>query len=125
MAAAVAARLPPPPPPPAAPPGSGAVVVTRCRYLEQSGCRSECAHVCKMPTQAFFAQTLGLPLTMRPNFEDKSCELIFGAPPPPPEEDEALRGPCLVGCVRAGERTAGELRACAAECFLVGADGKR
>jgi len=118
VATAVAAGLPPPAAPVAVPNGSGAVVVTRCRYLEQSGCRSECAHVCKMPTQAFFAQTLGLPLTMRPNFEDKSCELVFGAPPPPPEEDEALRGPCLAGCARAGERNAGETRACAAECFI-------
>ena len=36
----------------------------RCRYLEETGCASVCINSCKLPTQAFFAQDMGLPLTM-------------------------------------------------------------
>lgn len=30
------------------------------------------------PTEEFFAEAFGLPLTMNPKFEDLSCEMIFG-----------------------------------------------
>ena len=30
------------------------------------------------PTEEFFAESFGLPLTMNPKFEDLSCEMIFG-----------------------------------------------
>ena len=30
------------------------------------------------PTEEFFGETFGLPLTMNPNFEDLSCEMVFG-----------------------------------------------
>ena len=36
----------------------------RCRYLEETGCASICINSCKLPTQEFFAQDMGLPLTM-------------------------------------------------------------
>lgn len=32
----------------------------------------------QIPTQDFFNKDIGLPLTMNPNFEDLSCEMIFG-----------------------------------------------
>ena len=42
-------------------------------------------------TQAFFTEQLGMPLAMEPNFEDYSCEMVFGRVPPPPEEDPAYK----------------------------------
>ena len=41
--------------------------------------------------QAFFTEQLGMPLSMEPNFEDYSCEMVFGRRPPPPEEDPAYK----------------------------------
>ncbi len=32
---------------------------------------------------------------MKPNFEDLSCDMIFGQPPPALEEDEAFAQPCF------------------------------
>lgn len=49
----------------------------------------------QMPTQSFFTDDFGLPLTMKPNFEDLSCEMIFGQLPPPIEKDEAYLQPCF------------------------------
>lgn len=40
------------------------VHVCRCRYLEETGCASVCINSCKLPTQRFFAEDMGLPLTM-------------------------------------------------------------
>lgn len=88
-----------PPTQPQQPPFPPATVVLRkCRFLEESGCRSACFNVCKAPTQAFFAQHVGVPLTMRPNFETLSCSLTFGEVPPPLAEDEAAHGPCFSLC---------------------------
>lgn len=33
----------------------------------------------QIPTQDFFTNDIGLPVTMKPNFEDLSCEMVFGA----------------------------------------------
>ena len=49
----------------------------------------------KRPTESFFTERLGLPLTMDPNFEDLSCEMKFGVTPPPFEEDKAFKEPCF------------------------------
>jgi len=73
------------------------VLISKCRYLEVSGCKGMCINMCKRPTQSFFTDTLGLPLTMTPNFEDLSCEMKFGVPPPQNfEDDEAFREPCFI-----------------------------
>ena len=40
------------------------VKIERCRVLDQSGCVAVCANVCKYPTQKFFTEGAGLPLTM-------------------------------------------------------------
>lgn len=72
-----------------------AVYIKKCRYLADSGCVGMCVNMCKVPTQAFFTEKLGIPLTLTPNFEDLSCKMIFGQIPPPIETDEAYTQPCL------------------------------
>jgi hypothetical protein len=71
------------------------VHIEKCRYLEQSGCVGMCINMCKLPTQSFFTEKFGIPLTMIPNFEDLSCEMIFGQIPPPLETEAAYQQPCL------------------------------
>ncbi|EFN59961.1 hypothetical protein CHLNCDRAFT_133062 [Chlorella variabilis] len=78
-----------------------AVKIERCRYLAESGCTGMCINLCKSPTQAFFTEQLGMPLTMTPNFEDLSCEMVFGKRPPPLSEDPAAQQPCLASCATA------------------------
>eukprot|EP00262_Sarcandra_glabra_P018586 TRINITY_DN6721_c0_g1_i5.p1 TRINITY_DN6721_c0_g1~~TRINITY_DN6721_c0_g1_i5.p1 ORF type:complete len:226 (+),score=24.68 TRINITY_DN6721_c0_g1_i5:304-981(+) len=70
------------------------VHIKKCRYLENSGCVGMCVNMCKLPTQDFFTNEFGLPLTMIPNFEDMSCEMVYGQVPPPFEEDLVSKQPC-------------------------------
>lgn len=70
------------------------VLIKKCRYLENSGCVGMCVNMCKIPTQDFFTNEFGLPLTMNPNFEDMSCEMVYGQVPPPFEEDEVSKQAC-------------------------------
>ncbi|XP_058225370.1 beta-carotene isomerase D27, chloroplastic [Rhododendron vialii] len=70
------------------------VHIKKCRYLENSGCVGMCVNMCKIPTQDFFTNEFGLPLTMIPNFEDMSCEMVYGQVPPPFEEDPVSKQPC-------------------------------
>ncbi|KAL8535613.1 hypothetical protein ACS0TY_011298 [Phlomoides rotata] len=72
------------------------VHIKKCRYLENSGCVGMCVNMCKIPTQDFFTNEFGLPLTMTPNFEDMSCEMVYGQVPPRFEDDPASKQPCLV-----------------------------
>lgn len=74
------------------------VHIEKCRYLEQSGCVGMCINMCKLPTQKFFTEDFGIPLTMTPNFEDLSCEMVFGQAPPALETEEAYHHPCLSQC---------------------------
>lgn len=71
------------------------VLIKKCRYLENSGCVGMCVNMCKIPTQDFFTNEFGLPLTMIPNFEDMSCEMVYGQVPPPFEEDPVAKQPCF------------------------------
>ncbi|XP_027101564.1 beta-carotene isomerase D27, chloroplastic-like isoform X4 [Coffea arabica] len=71
------------------------VRIKKCRYLENSGCVGMCVNMCKIPTQDFFTDEFGLPLTMTPNFEDMSCEMVYGQAPPPFEDDPASKQPCF------------------------------
>ncbi|KAL5551523.1 hypothetical protein UlMin_001699 [Ulmus minor] len=71
------------------------VLIKKCRYLENSGCVGMCVNMCKIPTQDFFTNEFGLPLTMIPNFEDMSCEMVYGQAPPPFEEDPVSKQPCF------------------------------
>ena len=50
-------------------------VAAYCRYLAESGCTAMCVNLCKAPTQQFFTEQLGMPLTMTPDFETYSCEV--------------------------------------------------
>ena len=52
-----------------------AVKIPRCRYLAESGCTAMCVNLCKSPTQNFFTEQLGMPLTMTPDFATLSCEV--------------------------------------------------
>ena len=49
------------------------VVIERCRFLDASSCKGMCTGLCKAPSEAYFA-SIGLPLSMTPNFTDGSCE---------------------------------------------------
>lgn len=72
------------------------VYIKKCRYLESSNCVGMCINMCKLPTQEFFTQDFGIPLTMIPNFEDYSCEMVFGQVPPAIEDEAVYHQPCLM-----------------------------
>eukprot|EP00904_Undaria_pinnatifida_P000245 jgi/Undpi1/10220/HiC_scaffold_28.g12673.m1 len=67
------------------------VKVERCRYLEASKCKGTCMNLCKLPTEAFFKEDLGMPLRMTPNFEDLSCEFAFGQEALAVEDDPLMQ----------------------------------
>lgn len=73
------------------------VKIKKCRYLQESGCVGLCTNLCKRPTEAFFADAFGLPLTMEPDFETLECTMRFGQKPPPIEEDAVYNQPCFAG----------------------------
>ncbi|MEL6778585.1 MAG: DUF4033 domain-containing protein [Cyanobacteria bacterium J06597_16] len=75
-----------------------AVQIEKCRYLEDSQCVGMCVNMCKLPTQTFFTEKFGIPLTMTPNFEDLSCTMVFGQMPVPAHLDDAFIEPCLADC---------------------------
>jgi len=56
------------------------VVIERCRFLETSSCKGMCVGLCKEPTEAYF-DSIGLPVSLTPNFTDGSCEMVWGRTP--------------------------------------------
>lgn len=72
------------------------VHIQKCRYLDQSRCVGLCVNLCKQPTQAFFTEDFGIPLSMTPNFEDFSCEMVFGQAPAALETEPSYEQACLV-----------------------------
>jgi hypothetical protein len=78
------------------------LLVKRCRFLEESGCASVCVNSCKIPTQNFFIQNMGLPLTMTPDYETHECQFTFGQLPDSQGELDAKNTPCLSRCPSAG-----------------------
>jgi len=48
-------------------PMASTVKIHKCRWLQESACTGMCCNMCKVPTQKFFTETFGLPLTIRPN----------------------------------------------------------
>ncbi|CAM8959401.1 unnamed protein product [Rhodiola kirilowii] len=80
------------------------VFVEKCKYLEESKCVGICINTCKLPTQAFFSDYMGVPLLMEPNFDDYSCQFKFGVAAPLPQQDSALKEPCLAICPNAIRR---------------------
>lgn len=77
-----------------------AVRIQRCRYLEAVQCKGACASICKVPTQSFFTDDLGMPVTMTPDFATLSCTMTFGQRPPTLGEDPV--GRCVALCVWGG-----------------------
>ena len=94
------------------------LLVKRCRFLEESGCASVCVNSCKIPTQNFFMEDMGLPLTMTPDYETHECQFSFGVAPGAQGEFDARNTPCLSRCPTAGSMRkwhsgeAGEKEAC-------------
>lgn len=76
----------------------GGLVVEKCKFLQESGCKGLCLNQCKLPAQQFFSEGLGLQLTVKPNFETQECQWSFGETPLPPEEDPMFPAGCLAGC---------------------------
>ena len=76
----------------------GGLVVEKCKFLQESGCKGLCLHQCKLPAQEFFQDGLGLSLTVSPNFVTQECQWSFGETPLPPSEDESFPTGCLTGC---------------------------
>jgi hypothetical protein len=74
------------------------VYIQKCRYLEQSQCVGMCINMCKLPTQKFFTEGFGIPLTMTPNFEDLSCEMVFGLPASDLPTEDCYQQTCLQTC---------------------------
>jgi Beta-carotene isomerase D27-like, C-terminal len=74
------------------------LLVKRCRFLEEAGCASVCVHSCKIPTQTFFLESMGLPLLMEPNYDTFECQFSFGLLPTYETEREAMSTPCLARC---------------------------
>ncbi|XP_019453126.1 PREDICTED: beta-carotene isomerase D27, chloroplastic-like isoform X2 [Lupinus angustifolius] len=66
------------------------VHIKKCRFLEESNCIGMCINLCKMPSQSFVKDSL--------DFEDMSCEMIFGQDPPESNDDPALKQPCYKLC---------------------------
>lgn len=93
-------------------PRGGGVLVKRCRVLEGSGCKGICAKMCKGPTQRFFQEQWGVPLTMNPNFETGECQLVFGEVPIPIEEDPTIPPGCLTRCSASRLMEGNELDQC-------------
>ncbi len=71
--------------------------IEQCRYFAEAGCRKACVYLCKVPTQHFFAETLGTPLTLTPDFEDGSCVMAFGQTPLPLDEDPVVQATRALG----------------------------
>jgi len=78
------------------------VLVKRCRFLEESGCASVCINSCKIPTQNFFIEDMGLPLTMTPDYETGECQFSFGLTVSSEGEFDAKKTPCISRCPSAG-----------------------
>lgn len=76
--------------------------VKRCRFLEQSACASVCVNACKMPTQSFFLDDMGVPVRMEPNYETLACEFKFGLAPSQQDEEAARATPCFAACPHGG-----------------------
>lgn len=75
-----------------------AVYIKKCRFLEETNCVGMCVNMCKLPTQSFIKNTLGMPVNMVPNFDDMSCEMIFGQDSPASIDDPSLKQPCYKQC---------------------------
>ncbi|KAL3531289.1 hypothetical protein ACH5RR_010611 [Cinchona calisaya] len=74
------------------------VHIKKCRFLEGTNCVGMCTNLCKMSSQMFIKNSLGMPVNMVPNFDDMSCDMIFGQEPPLAINDPAFMQPCFKLC---------------------------
>ncbi|XP_050237398.1 beta-carotene isomerase D27, chloroplastic [Mercurialis annua] len=74
------------------------VYIKKCRFLDETNCVGMCTNLCKASSQTFIKESLGMPVNMVPNFDDMSCEMIFGQEPPLLKEDPAFKTPCYKLC---------------------------
>ncbi|KAK4560239.1 hypothetical protein RGQ29_009137 [Quercus rubra] len=74
------------------------VHIKKCRFLEETNCVGMCTNLCKIPSQTFIKDSFGIPVNMVPNFEDMSCQMIFGQDPLDLTDDPALKQPCYKLC---------------------------
>ena len=79
------------------------VLVRRCRFLEEAACASICVNACKMPTEAFFNEDMGVPMRMVPDYETLECRFQFGVKPTREDELAARSVPCFTACPAGGE----------------------
>ena len=78
------------------------LLVHRCRFLEESACASVCVNACKMPTQLFFNEEMGVPMRMEPDYETLECRFKFGLRPTAADEAEARSVSCFSACPSGG-----------------------
>lgn len=76
----------------------GGLLVQKCKFLQESNCKGLCLHQCKLPAQQFFADVLGVPLSVSPNFVTQECQWSFGEVSVPPVDDPSFPVGCLAGC---------------------------
>lgn len=89
--------------------GEGQLVkVKRCRYLEAGSCASLCVNSCKLPTQQFFNDDMGLPMRMIPDYSTFECRFEFGIAPTPEDEAEARNVSCFSQCTSKKKRPDGQ-----------------
>ncbi|KAL2323501.1 hypothetical protein Fmac_027880 [Flemingia macrophylla] len=74
------------------------VHIKKCRFLEETNCVGMCINLCKLPSQSFIKDSLGMSVNSLTDFDDMSCEMIFGQDPPESTDDPALRQPCFKLC---------------------------
>ncbi|KAG5250542.1 beta-carotene isomerase [Salix suchowensis] len=74
------------------------VHIKKCRFLEATDCVGMCTNLCKVPSQTFIKHSFGIPVDMVPDFDDMSCEMIYGQEPPKITEDPAFKQPCYKLC---------------------------
>ena len=86
------------------------LLVQRCRFLESSACASVCVNACKIPTQRFFNEDMGVPMRMVPDYETLQCRFQFGVPPTLADEAEARSVPCFSACPTAAGGMRGKLQ---------------
>ena len=89
--------------------GRGQLVrVKRCRYLESGSCASLCVNSCKLPTQQFFNDDMGVPMRMIPDYQTYECRFEFGISPTPEDEEEARNVSCFSQCTSKKKRPDGQ-----------------
>ena len=75
----------------------GGLVVTKCKFLQESGCKGMCLNSCKLPAQQLF-DDLGVPLAVKPNFDSQECQWSWGEVAADTSADPEWPPGCLVGC---------------------------